>query len=217
MSIDDYAGGNGAVRLLSQHLGVPLVNLAYDGATSERVLHYQLPALGLNIRQNGQIPNLVTLTIGGNDLLQAYGNDALAQKALEKFQSNLPQILSELRHMVGDAPILLANIYDPSDGSGDTVKLGLTHWGSALDWIATFNAEIEKQATAYDCIFIDLHYRFLGHGLSVGEPKQPLPLPNNTNLWYCGIIEPNFFGAQAICAAWIEALEVLGVSGESAP
>jgi lysophospholipase L1-like esterase len=148
MSIDDYAGGNGAVRLLSQHLGVPLVNLARDGATSEHVLSNQLPALRQSSRQHSKAPGLITLTIGGNDLLQAYGNDALAQKALRQFQSNLPQILTGLRQVVGNVPILLGNIYDPSDGSGDTVKLGLSHWGRALEWIAAFNAEIETQASA---------------------------------------------------------------------
>jgi lysophospholipase L1-like esterase len=78
MSIDDYAGGTGAVRLLAQHLSVPLCNLARDGATSERVLFSQLPVLSAQ----KQPPALITLTIGGNDLLQAYGDDAQAFVAL---------------------------------------------------------------------------------------------------------------------------------------
>jgi lysophospholipase L1-like esterase len=205
MSIDDYAGGNGAVRLLSQHLGMGFENLARDGATSSRVIESQLPALW----QSRKTPSLITLTIGGNDLLQAYGQEALATGALAKFRQNLPDILGQLRAKLGDVPILLANIYDPSDGTGNTVKMGLPVWTTALEWIGQFNAVIESEANAHNCHFIDLHQRFLGHGLSVGSPQQSLPMPDNLLLWYCGIIEPNFYGAQAICAAWIEALEAL--------
>ena len=205
MSIDDYAGGNGAVRLLAGHLQVPFENLARDGATSERVIASQLPML----MEIEEAPSLITLTIGGNDLLQAYGQDDLAEAALFKFSQNLPTILGTLREKFGDVPILLCNIYDPSDGTGDAVKMGLPVWTSALGLIGRFNAEIEAQAKTYNCHFIDLHQRFLGHGLSVGDPKQPYPMPENTNLWYCGIVEPNFYGAQAICAEWLDTIEVL--------
>jgi hypothetical protein len=48
----------------------------------------------------------------------------------------------------------------------------------------------------------DVHGRFLGHGLSAGDPAAPDSRPANRDLWYCGLIEPNAWGADQIRAAW---------------
>src|SRR5215207_444514 len=88
MSIDDYAGGpgRGAASLLwrnrdddfpawagrdltSRDPSARLVLLARDGATSTTVAREQLPRL----RRLDDTPTLATVTMGGNDLLAAYG------------------------------------------------------------------------------------------------------------------------------------------------
>jgi hypothetical protein len=56
----------------------------------------------------------------------------------------------------------------------------------------------------------DLHARFLGHGLAAGDPTQPAARPADRALWYCGLIEPNAWGASQIRAAFWEALETAG-------
>src|SRR2546423_1782467 len=83
MSIDDYAGGagRGAASLLHRNrdgdfpdwagrdlasAGLTVRVLARDGATAADVLDRQLPRIE-------QTPALVTVTMGGNDLLVAYG------------------------------------------------------------------------------------------------------------------------------------------------
>jgi|SRR5829696_5780355 len=95
MSIDDYAGGpgRGAASLLWRNrdhdfpawagrdltTGDPsarLVLLASDGATSATVAGEQLGRL----RRLERTPTLATVTMGGNDLLAAYG-DATARPA----------------------------------------------------------------------------------------------------------------------------------------
>jgi hypothetical protein len=48
--------------------------------------------------------------------------------------------------------------------------------------------------------------RFLGHGLAAGDPTQPAARPPNRDLWYCGLIEPNAWGASEIRAAFWETL-----------
>jgi hypothetical protein len=41
----------------------------------------------------------------------------------------------------------------------------------------------------------DVHTRFLGHGLTIGDPQLD-PRPANRDVWYCGLIEPNAPGRQ---------------------
>ena len=88
MSIDDYAGGpgRGAARLLHRNQdadfpewvgrdlaagGWGVEVLARDGAVVADVLNRQLPRLGA-------APDLVTVTMGGNDLMAGYGDDSAA-------------------------------------------------------------------------------------------------------------------------------------------
>jgi hypothetical protein len=42
--------------------------------------------------------------------------------------------------------------------------------------------------------------------VSSGDPGQPDPRPANSDLWYCGVIEPNAWGAHQIRATWWHAL-----------
>jgi lysophospholipase L1-like esterase len=97
MSIDDYAGGpgSGAASLLWRNRDrdfpawagrdltardptARLVLLASDGATSATVAGEQLGRL----RRLGVIPTLATVTMGGNDLLAAYGDATAARRAI---------------------------------------------------------------------------------------------------------------------------------------
>ena len=55
-----------------------LVLLASDGATSTTVAHEQLGRL----RRLGVTPTLATVTMGGNDLLAAYGDAGAAGRAI---------------------------------------------------------------------------------------------------------------------------------------
>src|SRR3954453_6388314 len=92
ISIDAYAGGpgRGAASLLHRNrdddfpdwagrdlhtLGYTLRNLTSDGATSAGVLRSQLPQVDLRV-------DLVTLTMGGNDLMTAYGDTGAAQATI---------------------------------------------------------------------------------------------------------------------------------------
>jgi hypothetical protein len=105
-----------------------------------------------------------------------------------------------------DAPIVVATVYDPSDGSGDAGRLGLPPWPDALDRLTELNQALQALAAAYGALVADVHARFLGHGLAAGDPTQPAARPADRELWYCGLIEPNAWGASEIRAALWEAL-----------
>src|SRR6266511_3796385 len=182
MSIDDYAGGvgRGAASLLFRNrdtdfpdwagrdlatAGYTAQILARDGAVSTDVLERQLPLIDRR-------PALVTITMGGNDLLAAYGDSTAAQSVIDRVAATGEAILSRLRALAADCRIIVTTVYDPSDGAA----------------------------------VADVHRRFLGHGTAAGDPAQSDPRPANRDLWYCGVIEPNAWGAAEIRHAWWHAL-----------
>jgi lysophospholipase L1-like esterase len=227
MSIDDYAGGPGrgaasllwrnrdddfpawAGRDLTAHdPAVRLALLATDGATSTTVATQQLGRL----RSLGLVPTLATVTMGGNDLLAAYGDAAAARRMIGTVVENGRRVLAGLRDLMGpDAPIVVATVYDPSDGSGDASRLGLPAWPDALDRLAELNQALRALAAAHGALVADVHARFLGHGLAAGDPTQPAARPPDRDLWYCGLIEPNAWGASEIRAALWEVLALADI------
>jgi lysophospholipase L1-like esterase len=222
MSIDDYAGGpgRGAASLLwrnrnddfpawagrdltTRDPALRLALLATDGATSTTVATQQLGRL----RGLGRAPTLATVTMGGNDLLAAYGDAAAARRVIRTVVDNGRRVLAGLRDLMGpEVPIVVATVYDPSDGSGDAGRLGLPPWPDALDRLAELNQALQALAAAHGALVADIHARFLGHGLAAGDPTQPAARPTDRDLWYCGLIEPNAWGASEIRAAFWEAL-----------
>jgi lysophospholipase L1-like esterase len=223
LSIDDYAGGpgRGAASLLwrnrdrdfpawsgrdltSRDPTARLVLLASDGATSATVAGEQLGRL----RRLGSAPTVATVTMGGNDLLVAYGDARAARRAITTVNDNGRLVLGGLRALMGaDAPIVVATVYDPSDGSGDAGRLGLPPWPEALALLAELNRVLGMLAEDHRALVADVHARFLGHGLAAGDPTQPAARPRDRGLWYCRLIEPNAWGASQIRASFWEALQ----------
>jgi lysophospholipase L1-like esterase len=212
MSIDDYAGGPGygaasllhrnrdrdfpdwAGRDLAAH-GMELRLLARDGATSAAVLDDQLPLIDA-------APELVTLSMGGNDLLAAYGNDAAAEAAIMQVAKTGAAVLRRLRRLTGPVtPILVTTVYDPSDGSGAGTAM-LPPWPAAPMLIAQLNHVLAGIAGQHGGWLADVHAHFRGHGAHTADPGQPEARPVNRDLWYCGVVEPNAWGAHEIRTCW---------------
>ena len=88
-------------------------NMGVPGAMSQDVLDYQVPQAGRFFSDTGKpYRKIVTLTIGGNDMLQVLGG-ADPQVVLARFAGNLAAILGNLIAQFPDARIYLANQYDP--------------------------------------------------------------------------------------------------------
>ena len=225
MSIDDYAGGAGcgAASLLFRNRPddfpewsgrdletvlphARLVALAHDGAVSAAVRFVQIPRL----KEVGVKPAVVTLTMGGNDLLQTFGDDAAAQAAHDALRTHTRATLIALREWAGDIPTIVTTIYDPSDGTGDTSRLGIVAWPAALGWIARYNDTLREAAHDYGALLADAHAHFAGYGLRAGNPAQTDPRPANHNLYFCGVVEPNAWGASALRGLWWETLARAG-------
>jgi lysophospholipase L1-like esterase len=224
ISIDDYAGGagRGGASLLARNrdqdfpqwrgrdLGpLPWWVLATDGATTATLDGQMRRLERLPVR-----PSVVTVTIGGNDVLGDFGDTAAALGTVAVVGERVARVLERLATLSGSptaaAPatrIVLGTVYDPSDGTGDTTAVGLPAWPDVVDVLAALNSTLRSVAGRHGARVADIHARFLGHGLSVGDPAQRDPRPSNDDVWYCNIIEPNAWGASGVRAAFWEALQ----------
>ncbi len=222
ISIDDYAGGagRGGASLLARnvdgdfpdwagrdlaarHPDLPFHLLATDGATSGSVLAWQLPRLAAL----GAAPSLVTLTVGGNDLLMTYGDTRSARAAIRHAIENTERIVtSVLAAMPADGVLVIGTVYDPSDGTGDASRLGLPEWPDGVAVIGELNDAIRELAGRHELAVAEIHATFLGHGVTAGNPAQRTARPQSRDLWYCNVIEPNAWGASAVRQAFWDAL-----------
>ena len=157
------------------------------------------------------VPRVVTLTVGGNDVLGAYGDTRLALEIVQVVGRRVGRALERLQALVGPGdPIIVGTVYDPSDGSGEAWRVGLPPWPDVVDVLAELNATLRAVAGEHGARIADIHGRFLGHGLHAGNPGQPKARPRDRGLWYCQIIEPNAWGADAVRAAFWAALHEHG-------
>ena len=183
--------------------GIQYENLASDAATVGEVFGEQLTQLdGSDERV------LVTLTIGGNDLLSAFGNRP-RRSLLERIGRDVAEaydfLVDMLRGRFANGVLVLTTIYDPSDRTGkipgvyDDAPLPL----AILD---TLNAHIRTLARGTpNVVLADVYERFLGHGAAVPDEDR----------WYWrrSLIEPNARGASEIRHAWLDALRAAGHLG----
>ena len=223
ISIDHYAGGEGrgGASLLArnrdddfpQWRGRDLATLdprlsyhllATDGATTSTLLDSQLRQLERSTIE----PTVVTITVGGNDLLGAYGDTWRARKVVSMVRTRVVQALARLNGVLRrpSDPVVVGTVYDPSDGTGDASRVGLPPWPQVVAVLAELNAELREVAAEHGARLADVHGYFLGHGLLAGNPAQSDPRPSNQHLWFCNVIEPNAWGASAVRAAFWDSL-----------
>jgi lysophospholipase L1-like esterase len=92
-------------------------------AKSADVLAYQVPQVGLFLYDTGTpYRKVLTLTVGGNDMLQILGG-ADPAAVLSTFGTNLYAILATLTATFPDAQLYVANQYDPQLGVPDEAQL----------------------------------------------------------------------------------------------
>ncbi len=222
ISIDEYAGGpgRGGASLLFRNRdddfpdwrGRDLVGrdpatdfalLATDGATTSTLLQVQLPRLRALPRR----PTLVTLTVGGNDLLSAYGDTAAAREVVARVGAAVDTALAGIGELLAPGGrIVVGTVYDPSDGTGDADRLGLPPWPDAVALIGELNEALRDRAARHGAAVADVAGTFSGHGLHAGDPTRPEARPAQRDLWFCSLIEPNAWGAGGVREAFWTAL-----------
>ena len=83
----------------------------------------------------------------------------------------------------GGCDIFIANIYDPTDGTGFTNAwfADAPAWPDGLAILEAYNQIIQDCASKYDNVHVvDIHKTFLGHGIHCSRGG----LGNGRNCWY---------------------------------
>ena len=222
MSLGCYMGGDGrgAASLLCGNpdsdfpgwsgcdlgsAGVTGQILAQDGATAAEVVQHQLPLIA-------RPPTVVTVTMGGEDLIATHGNDIAARAAVDQVLAAAEEVLTRLAAFGSGCTVVVTTVYDPSDGTG-ALGWSLDPWPCGPALIRELNAGLAGLAARHGAVVADVYARFLGHGVTAGNPSQVLARPASRDLWYCGVIEPNMWGAHEIRCAWWDVLAPLLFNG----
>lgn len=162
-----------------------------DDVTTE-----ELARLGHDSSDSGL---LITLSAGGNDLLDALATGRQLDKAVRKIRQRYTELIETIRDELPRATLVLTTVYDPTDGTG--ALPGLEGFGILpLEYLDEFNEHVRETAEATPgSVLADVHQHFLGHGMGSRESSR----------WYWrrNMIEPNARGASEIRRVWWEALE----------
>ena len=161
MSIDDYTGvkGGGAVSQFFRTLGK---HWSLDDRTFDGCLMAGVPRNGYG--------DLITLTIGGNDLL--LNREKYLREGIDDFQREHAALLAGIRQANPHATLIVGDIYEPAILLCDV----------ELDGLAAANTAIRENCDHVHAIMAPIHDTFQGH----------------SGAYLCLGIEPTFQGATAI-------------------
>jgi len=193
----DFAGDD----LVSRYPGIAMTNLCIDGATIGDVFSEQLLEL-----PPGETETLMTVTVGGNDLLSAFATHRrkpIMASIVRDIAQACELLVTELSKLRPRAEILVTTVYDPSDGTGKMPGIFEDAGVLPLEHLDTLNTHIRQLAHRTPGIRLaDVHAHFLGHGVTAPDAER----------WYWrrSLIEPSAQGASEIRRVWLEALDASG-------
>jgi lysophospholipase L1-like esterase len=186
-----------SLDLESRYPGITFQNLAADGATIGDVFGEQLMQL-----EPISGTTLVTLTVGGNDLLSAFANrprasllDAIRREVTEAYDF----LVDAIRGALPDSVLVLTSIYDPSDDTGHIPGNFENAGKLPLHVLREMNDHIQTLATGTpNACYADAYAWFLGHGVTAPEGER----------WYWrrSLVEPGALGADALRRLWWKVL-----------
>lgn len=172
------------------------LGLAEDGAMIDDVATEELARIG---RDSSDPDILLTMTTGGNDLLDALAAGRKLESAVGLASRRFVDLVETVREELPRATLVLTTVYDPTDGTGRLP--GLESYGRLpLESLERFNETVRRTAGSLPrTLLADVHRHFLGHGVRAAERER----------WYWSrnLIEPNARGASEIRRVWWETLE----------
>jgi lysophospholipase L1-like esterase len=189
----EFAGDD----LVSRFPDIELLNLAEDGATIGDVFGTQLSQL-----EENEAPTLLTLSVGGNDLLSAFSNrpvPALLRQIVQDIGEAFEFLVQALQRSRPNCGLIVTTIYDPSDGTARIPGVFDDAGPLPLEALHDLNQRIRAASDPRRVAVADIHTHFLGHGVTANETER----------WYWrrSLIEPNAAGANEIRRLWLDALE----------
>jgi lysophospholipase L1-like esterase len=165
--------------------------------------------------QPPDVLGIVVMTTGGNDIIHNYGRKPPKEGAMygatleqarpwiDNFQKRLDEMITRLKELFpGGCQIFLANIYDSSDGTGDSIAwlTGLPAWPDGERILDAYNKILVDCAAKYEYVhLVDIHTTFLGHGMHCRKLWiKNYRLRDPTYWYYMNIEDPSERGYDAI-------------------
>lgn len=182
----DYSEFNGK-DIVTSFPDCLLHNLTIDGNTSANLFR-MLPRQLTNINDEGDV--LVTLTIGGNDLIQGLVNSYQPmEQTIQKAEENILKIIELLQKKYRNLSIIIGTIYDPTE-----YITSLSPLFPAQDIILDLNNRIVKVGDESQIAVADVYKHFSTHG---------------SIAWHIFPYEPSALGASEIRRVFWDALSNL--------
>jgi lysophospholipase L1-like esterase len=184
--------------LASLYPGITYTNAAEDGATIGDVFGSQLPTVAASDE-----PTLITLSVGGNDLLSAFANKpvpALLRRVVHDVADAYDFLVESLRRSRPNSLLVTTTVYDPSDNTRKIPGLFDGAGPLPLDALQELNGRITRVAAEHPRAAVaDVYGHFLGHGVTAAA--------NDRWYWKRSWIEPNAQGASEIRRLWLDAVD----------
>ena len=150
---------------------------------------------------------LVTITVGGNDLLAGLSDRSnFPDPWLAQFEKNLNHLLTLTLKKYPSAKVLVGNIYDVTDGTG----IAQTRSWEAREFLPVLGAvnRIISRLAIDHGAFIDINRHFRGHTVRFDDSTYEHYEPTDPSCWICLDIEPNARGSSEIRRLFWEAASV---------
>jgi lysophospholipase L1-like esterase len=185
-------------------------NLAVSGSTSGEHVARQLPRLPTQVSNTIA---LVVITTGGNDVIHNYGrtpprDEAMFGASWEEarpwvtlFEQRLEGMIERINESFpAGCHIFIANIFDPTDGAGDSEHAGLPAWRDGPKILAAYNDVIRRCAEKHSFThLVDIHDAFLGHGIHCTQFWSAHYDAKDPRYWYyLNLEDPNERGYDVI-------------------
>ena len=183
--------------LVSRFPSIEYTNAAEDGATIGDVFGSQLPMV-----EPSDAPTLLTLSIGGNDLLSAFANrpkPELLGHIVKDIGEGFEFLVDSVRRARPNSTLIVTTIYDPSDDTRRIRGVFDDAGPLPLEFLHEMNGRIRDVARATPRTAVaDVYRAFLGHGVTARDADRWF--------WSRSLVEPNARGASEIRRLWLDAL-----------
>ncbi len=179
--------------------GINYNNMVLDGATTDKFI---APDRIAELDKVSDRQVLITLTVGGNDLLESFstidnGTARSPKRSFDDICQSYVRGLKLLNSKLPQSTLIVTTLFDPSDGSGHLPSDGEHKFPTKV--LLEFNQWIKDCASSQTALLADVYQHFRGHGAGCDSPDS---------FWYWkkDPIEPSYVGASEIRRVWLQVL-----------
>ena len=145
------------------------INVGVGGATTSTMKYNQLPDLEAQLDLPAEGETLIFVTIGGNDAQQALlpfaDVDTIAQAALDNID-DMARWLTDPANFPDGVYVYFTNIYEPSDGTGQSQCFFGMNYAESLAKLDVMNGGLISMGMDIGFAAVDLNGHFRGHGMN---------------------------------------------------